>query len=80
MSSEVGGGGRYFGPHDAPASAPRSSFQDVAKRLEARAGKLQLTGRYHLPPKRLEDEYVSQSQLCFGQHKLNIYIYQFGFY
>mmetsp|Transcript_124266 Transcript_124266/g.397814 ORF Transcript_124266/g.397814 Transcript_124266/m.397814 type:complete len:416 (-) Transcript_124266:499-1746(-) len=49
------------------ASSAKSRLDEVQKRTEGRVGKIQVTGRYHRNPKRLEDDYeVSTKVLGAG--------------
>lgn len=41
----------------------KSDFDSMVQRVTVKGGKLQLTGRYHLPPKRLQDQYVVQDKV-----------------
>mmetsp|Transcript_61817 Transcript_61817/g.147483 ORF Transcript_61817/g.147483 Transcript_61817/m.147483 type:complete len:568 (-) Transcript_61817:147-1850(-) len=49
--------------HSAIHRSKNSSLEEVVKRAESRAGHISVSGRYHLPPKKLEDDYVVQPKV-----------------
>lgn len=49
--------------HSMGQSASRQGLEEIRKRIESRKGRLSVTGRYHRLPRKLEDDYILETQV-----------------
>mmetsp|Transcript_3381 Transcript_3381/g.8415 ORF Transcript_3381/g.8415 Transcript_3381/m.8415 type:complete len:567 (-) Transcript_3381:170-1870(-) len=60
--------------HSGIQRSKNSSLDEVVRRAESRAGHISVSGRYHILPKRLEDDYVVQPKTLGSGYNGEVYL------